>query len=54
MSKPIKKINFKDRLTDDYLDLSMCELEIVPIKEIVSSQQNTDILPSDANVNAYM
>jgi hypothetical protein len=35
MSKPAKKINVKERLTDDSLDLSLSGLEIVPIKEIV-------------------
>jgi hypothetical protein len=34
--KPIKKkLNLKDKLTDDNLDLSLCSLETVPIKEIV-------------------
>ena len=31
-----KKFNIKDRLDDDYLDLSLCELDTVPLKEIVN------------------
>lgn len=30
-----KKLNIKEKLTDDSLDLSVCSLEAVPIKEIV-------------------
>jgi hypothetical protein len=30
-----KKLNFKEKLTDDNLDLSLCSLETVPVKEIV-------------------
>jgi len=30
-----KKFNIKDRLEDDYLDLSLCELDTIPLKEIV-------------------
>jgi hypothetical protein len=30
-----KKLNLKDRLNDDTLDLSLCDLETVPVKEIV-------------------
>jgi hypothetical protein len=29
------KINLKDKLDDDNLDLSMCDLKSVPVKEIV-------------------
>lgn len=32
-NKP-KKINYKERLNDDDLDLSLCGLEVVPVKEI--------------------
>ena len=35
MNKTSKKINFKEKLTDDYLDLSLCGLETIPVKEIV-------------------
>ena len=36
MAKVItKKINYKQRLTDDTLDLSLSGLEVVPVKEIV-------------------
>jgi len=35
MSKTVKKINVKERLTDDSLDLSLSGLELVPVKEIV-------------------
>ena len=31
-----KKLNFKEKLNEDHLDLSLCSLETVPIKEIVS------------------
>lgn len=30
-----KKLNLKEKITDDYLDLSLCNLEKIPIKEIV-------------------
>ncbi len=30
-----KKLSLKDRLNDDTLDLSLCDLESVPVKEIV-------------------
>lgn len=30
-----KKINLKEKIIDDYLDLSLCNLEKIPIKEIV-------------------
>ena len=29
------KLNLKEKLTDDYLDLSMCGLDTIPVKEIV-------------------
>lgn len=32
--KTTKKINYKEKLNDDTLDLSMCSLELVPVKEI--------------------
>lgn len=36
MSKPAKKkLNMKEKLIDDNLDLSVCSLETVPVKEIV-------------------
>ena len=38
-NKP-KKINYKERLNDDDLDLSLCGLEVVPVKEIVISLKN--------------
>ena len=37
------KLNLKDKLTDDYLDLSMCDLQTVPVKEIVSSSIKNDL-----------
>ncbi len=33
-----KKLNFKEKLDDDNLDLSLCSLELVPVKEIVRKQ----------------
>lgn len=30
-----KKLNIKEKLTDDNLDLSVCSLDTVPVKEIV-------------------
>ena len=30
-----KKVNLKEKLNEDHLDLSLCSLETVPIKEIV-------------------
>ena len=36
MTKEAKKLNLKDKLTDDTLDISLHNLEIVPMKEIVS------------------
>ncbi len=30
-----KKLNFKEKLNDDNLDLSLCNLETVPVKDIV-------------------
>jgi hypothetical protein len=35
MAKITKKINYKQRLDDDSLDLSLSGLEVVPVKEIV-------------------
>ena len=34
MTKETKKLNLKERLNEDTLDLSMCELETIPVKEI--------------------
>ena len=31
-----KKLNIKEKLDDDNLDLSLCSLELVPVKEIVN------------------
>jgi hypothetical protein len=31
----------KDKLTDDYLDLSLCSLDYVPVKEIVKLDEKT-------------
>lgn len=31
-----KKINMKEKLDEDSLDLSLCSLEKVPVKEIVT------------------
>ena len=31
----MEKINLKDKLDEDNLDLSMCDLKTVPVKEIV-------------------
>jgi hypothetical protein len=42
-NKGKKKLNLKDikeRITDDSLDLSVCSLEAVPVKEIVSYCKN--------------
>lgn len=36
MSKAQQKLNLKEKINDDCLDLSMCGLEKVPIKEIVN------------------
>lgn len=33
------KINLKDKYDDGVMDLSMCELQDVPVKEIVSSHR---------------
>ncbi len=30
------KLNLKEKLDEDHLDLSLCTLESVPVKEIVS------------------
>lgn len=35
------KINVKDKLQDETLDLSLCDIEEVPVKEIVSININT-------------
>ena len=35
MSKKLK-LNLKEKLDDDKLDLGMCQLETVPVKEIVN------------------
>jgi len=35
-SKKSKTFNLKEKLDDDYLDLSMCNLETVPVKEIIA------------------
>ena len=35
--KKKKNLNLKDRLDEDYLDLSMSDLESIPVKEIVIS-----------------
>ncbi|RNA28663.1 leucine-rich repeat-containing 59 [Brachionus plicatilis] len=51
-----KKINLKEKITEDYLDLSLCNLEKIPIKEILEfpkikrlnlSFNNLSNLPSD-------
>ena len=34
MTKETKKLNLKEKLNEDTLDLSMCELESIPVKEI--------------------
>jgi hypothetical protein len=34
-----KKLNVKEKLDEDRLDLSMCDLVTVPIKEIVEVQK---------------
>ena len=39
MSKSSKKINFKEKLIDDCLDLSLSGLESVPVKEIVTLER---------------
>lgn len=36
MAKESKKLNLKDKLTDETLDISLQNLEVVPMKEIVS------------------
>ena len=33
----MSKMNVKDKLQDETLDLSLCDLEEVPVREIVSS-----------------
>ncbi len=35
-----KKINFKEKLDEDNLDLSLCSLDIIPIKEIVCKKSS--------------
>lgn len=37
MSGKLTAKDIKDKLEDDTLDLSLCDLEEVPVKEIVSS-----------------
>ncbi len=39
-----KKINVKDKLDEDHLDLSMCDLVTVPVKEIVSQYNSSSVL----------
>ncbi len=39
----MEKINVKEKLDEDNLDLSMCNLKTVPVKEIVSSKKNLKI-----------
>lgn len=39
MSKSTKKINFKEKLIGDCLDLSLSGLESVPVKEIVTLER---------------
>ena len=36
------KINLKEKLDDDNLDLSVCQLETVPVKDIVNIFINFD------------
>lgn len=33
---PSQKINLKDKIDDGEIDLSMCDLQDVPVKDIVS------------------
>ena len=32
----VKKLSVKEKLDEDNLDLSLCSLELVPVKDIVS------------------
>lgn len=38
MSKNSKVLNLKDKMSDNEMDLSLCNLSEVPVRELVSSR----------------
>lgn len=38
-----KQLDLKDKYEDGEMDLSMCDLQDVPVKNIVSAADNTDL-----------
>ena len=58
MAKITKKINYKQRLDDDSLDLSLSGLEVVPVKEIVitriSNEETNQLFENDRGTVPYV